>query len=68
MESNDWFFDKFEPEYPGDTPNRRWVRRKLNEREVPIDEIAVIKCLPDRHIRWMFDELIQHSYFGIKEL
>lgn len=65
MQQNDWFFGKFEPEYPGDTPNRKWVRDKLAEKRITVDTIAVIKAMTEREIVWLFDHIVQHSYFGI---
>jgi hypothetical protein len=66
MERNDWFFGKFEPEYQGDTPNRKWVRDKLEEKGTPTDITSIIKVLPEQHIQWIFDRIVQHSYFGIE--
>ena len=67
METSDWFFDKYGPNHgPDEEGNHRWVRDKIREKSVPIDETAIILRLPQRHIDWMFDEVIMRSYYGIK--
>ena len=57
----------FKPEYEGDTPNRQWVRKRLASKGTPTDLTGVVKVLPDAHILWIFNGIIKHSFFGIKD-
>jgi len=56
----------FKPEYEGDNPNRKWVRDKLAERGTPADTCAIVLVLPKAQIDWLFDRIVQHSYYEIE--
>jgi len=44
----------FVPEYPGDTPNRKWVRDKCRARGYDTDLVEIVKVLPQAQIDWLF--------------
>lgn len=55
-------FENFTPEYPGDTPNRKWVRDKAAEKGIKVDPRDVIKEAPDSLVRWLFKQIMQVEY------
>lgn len=55
--------EEFIPEYPGDNPNRKWVRDAV-ERHNLTREVAVlaVKALPPEAIRIMFNSIMARPF------
>lgn len=53
----------FIPEYPGDTPNRQWVRDKCRERGYPTDLVEVAKKMPQSYIDRLFWKAVNQGDF-----
>ena len=53
--------EKFEPEYPGDTPNRQHVRRMMEKAGYKVDYFEMIRRMSAAHIELMFDDIVTAS-------
>lgn len=49
---------EFKPEYPGDTPNRKWVRDKIEEKGIRVDTTESIMRLPSQTVKLLFGVII----------
>lgn len=50
--------EEFKPEYPGDNPNRKWVRDNLRRKGASVDYGDVILRMSSAHVRWLFGQMV----------
>jgi hypothetical protein len=53
---------EFRPEYPGDTPNRKWVRDRMASKGIGVDYADVILHMPAVHVRWLFGAIVSAEW------
>lgn len=56
--------DDFKPLYPGDNPNRAWVRDAVERKGIKVDYRDVIMHASAAHIRWLFKQIIRVEFPG----
>lgn len=55
---------EFTPEYPGDNPNRAWVRSKHEEKGLKVDQRKIVMLLPKRSIDILFHCMMRKEFPG----
>lgn len=56
--------EEFQPEYPGDTPNRKYVRDLMAARGIHVTYADVILRMSARHIKWHFERIMDAEFPG----
>lgn len=52
----------FVPDFPGDNPNRQWVRRLAEEKGIKIDQREVVMLLPKGSINILFHCMMRKEF------
>lgn len=54
--------NEFTPEYPGDNPNRKWVRDKAAQKGIRLNYTDLVLRLPNAQITWLFSRIIFREF------
>lgn len=51
----------FKSAYPGDNPNRAWVRDAMERKGIKVDYRDVILRHSAAHVRWLFETMMREN-------